>query len=388
MPSVRLISSARPRGPSSPSTLPHLQPARPAAECAESPAQLLLSFMAKWSGLEFLAGRGGRPGDKAPAEQTVPETSRTVDDAFVVQHCLDVAAQLAATGDSGQAVFHYDRAAGTMDVVRYARRLALTRQIGRGTFAAVHKALDTATGRALAVKQFSVATIAGNPRLQATLVRELGALKLLAHPSLVGFEGLLVTRTHIGLLQEFVEGQELFTLLESRRVLGEPEARPLVRQLAAALALLHAHNVVHRDLKLENIMVTPQGAVKLIDFGLARLDAEPGRLLQTRCGSEEYVAPEVLQGQPYDARLSDAWSLGVVVYALLVGALPFNPDPRCSAHVGPRSVSNKILQGRYFLPDGLLSAEATALLRGLLEPRPARRWSVAAALASAFLAPA
>jgi serine/threonine protein kinase len=139
------------------------------------------------------------------------------------------------------------------------------------------------------------------------------------------------------------------------------------------VAYLHSHGVVHRDLKLENVIVDSRVAfpvkVKLIDFGLARTFRED-QLLSTRCGSEEYAAPEIIKGDLYDGRKSDVWSLGIILYACLFGALPFNPDP-----LRPAALYEKICLTLYKIPANMASADAVFLIQQILVANPLERLS-------------
>jgi serine/threonine protein kinase len=161
-----------------------------------------------------------------------------------------------------------------------------------------------------------------------------------------------------------------------------------------ALSYLHSLGIVHRDLKLENIMLEGKEAcplsVKLIDFGLARFigpedcgghkrkrQSSSVMLLQTRCGSEEYAAPEILQGRVYDGTRSDAWSFGICLYACLLGALPFNPDPKVTITASsPVMLAEKIIGGSFSLDEETVSKEAASLIKGLLQTDPNLRLTI------------
>ncbi|PWZ00345.1 kinase-like protein, partial [Testicularia cyperi] len=188
-----------------------------------------------------------------------------------------------------------------------------------------------------------------NERLKVSWVREVEVLKHISHPNLVRFITSFSTPLHHTLVLEQVVGGELFEALTSHfDQFAEREwlVRTMYSELANAVGWMHQVNLVHRDIKLENILLTarifstesaqnplrpnhlpnPGPLVKLTDFGLSRFINPSNPLLETRCGSEEYAAPELIIGKKYDGRKTDAWALGVVLYALITGSLPFIED--------------------------------------------------------------
>lgn len=124
--------------------------------------------------------------------------------------------------------------------------------------------------------------------------------------------------------------------------------------------------IAHRDLKLENVLVGAKNSIKIVDFGLANL-MKDGKFLKTSCGSLNYAAPEIIQGKPYCGTEADVWSCGVILYVLLVGALPFEDDNRAT-------LIRKIAEGQYSIPAFVnLSDEARDLIAQILKPNPTHR---------------
>lgn len=181
-----------------------------------------------------------------------------------------------------------------------------------------------------------------NERMRVSWVREVEVLKHIQHPSLVQFISSFSTPRHHVLVLERVGGGELFDLLASHHAeLAKREwlARRLFSELANAVGWMHSIHLVHRDIKLENIILTREvfstspsltpaalgsgPLLKLTDFGLSRFIDPNSPLLETRCGSEEYASPELIIGKKYDGRKTDVWAMGVVLYALVCGSLPF-----------------------------------------------------------------
>ncbi|KAI0927963.1 hypothetical protein AcW2_004128 [Taiwanofungus camphoratus] len=194
-------------------------------------------------------------------------------------------------------------------------------------------------GRLVAVKMTERALCEKNARTRVSFVREVEILRHISHPSIVAYVHSFNTPSHHCLVLEHVDGGELFDLIdapESHARLDEPLLRRMFGELCKAVGWMHGVGLVHRDIKLENILLTtspfttplpppPASLVKLSDFGLSRFIDPAQPLLTTLCGSESYAAPELVTGRPYDARETDAWACGVVLYALATRRLPFDP---------------------------------------------------------------
>ncbi|KAI9757154.1 MAG: hypothetical protein M1815_001995 [Lichina confinis] len=184
---------------------------------------------------------------------------------------------------------------------------------------------------------------ASEERVESSLKRELEIMKLIDHASLVHLKASSIEPTRALLVLSYCPGGDLFDFACQRRALLSP---PLIRRIFAELVMatlyLHERSIVHRDIKLENILLNlrastlgqvgdwsafPYSVVTLTDLGLSRRIEPQKPLLQTRCGSEDYAAPELLMGEAYDGRQTDAWALAVVLYALMEGRLPFDALP-------------------------------------------------------------
>src|ERR1044071_5417015 len=207
--------------------------------------------------------------------------------------------------------------------------------VGEGGMGRVYRALDTELRRPVALK-FLPAEVAADPRRLERFGREALAASALNHPNIVTVHD--IGQTADGrrfFATELVEGVTLREHLRSRGLrLGEE--LDLVAQVAAALGEAHAHGIVHRDVKPENVMVRRDGYVKVLDFGLAKLTGRPSAGVDTEAatralvatdagavmGTVAYMSPEQARGEEVDAR-TDVWSLGVVLYEALTGHLPF-----------------------------------------------------------------
>lgn len=199
-------------------------------------------------------------------------------------------------------------------------------------------------------------------------IRE-GALgRLLFHPHICRLYEMVPMTNHYYMLFEYVEGGQLLDYIVSHGSLNEKYARKFARGIASALDYCHRNNVVHRDLKIENIMINQKGEIKIIDFGLSNLYT-PHHLLKTYCGSLYFAAPELLSARPYTGPEVDVWSFGVVLYVLVCGKVPFD-DPVVSA------LHEKIKKGNVEYPS-FISAECVSLLSRMLVVDPMKRATLA-----------
>ena len=202
-----------------------------------------------------------------------------------------------------------------------AGRYTLEREVGRGGMGAVWLARDEVLGRAVAVKR-----IGGMPGAAPDLERAEREARLAArlnHPHVVAVFDLVSEDDGRWLVMEYVEGATLAELVRTQGALTPDQAAPLLGQAADALAAAHAAGIVHRDVKPSNILVTPEGQVKLSDFGIARAEADAS-LTQTGLvtGSPSYLAPEVASGQQATAA-SDVWAIGATLFHALSGRAPY-----------------------------------------------------------------
>ncbi|KAL1964938.1 hypothetical protein VTN77DRAFT_6291 [Rasamsonia byssochlamydoides] len=249
------------------------------------------------------------------------------------------------------------------------RKYRKLRQLGQGTFSQVSLAVRIGDDEAdnashdyegthrrttskvpqklVAVKiiEYGPAGGADEDRVEVSLKREVDILKSINHPSLVQLKAFGSDEKRALLVLDYCPGGDLFEFATSGvKPLGPDLIRRIFAELVAAVRYLHAHYIVHRDIKLENVLVNPpasvmqevtdwrtydRAVVTLTDLGLSRRIPEPPEspLLHTRCGSEDYAAPEILMGQPYDGRATDAWALGVLLYAMMETRLPFDALP-------------------------------------------------------------
>jgi serine/threonine protein kinase len=201
-------------------------------------------------------------------------------------------------------------------------RYEIIGELGRGAMGVVYKAKDPTIGRTVALKTLRLDV---HGLETAEMVRrfqnEARAAGLLSHPNIVTIYDAGEQDGNFYIAMEFIEGTTLQEVLAERRILPAEEAIRLAREICKGLDYAHAYGIVHRDVKPANIMITPRGAVKIMDFGIAKSGGSvtsTGQVL----GTPNYMSPEQVKGRPLDGR-SDIFSFGVILYEMLTGEKPF-----------------------------------------------------------------
>uniref|UniRef100_H3AH37 BR serine/threonine kinase 1 n=1 Tax=Latimeria chalumnae TaxID=7897 RepID=H3AH37_LATCH len=194
--------------------------------------------------------------------------------------------------------------------------------------------------------------------------REIAILKLIEHPHVLKLHDVYENKKYLYLVLEHVSGGELFDYLVKKGRLTPKEARKFFRQIISALDFCHSYSICHRDLKPENLLLDEKNNIRIADFGMASLQVGDS-LLETSCGSPHYACPEVIKGEKYDGRRADVWSCGVILFALLVGALPFDDD-------NLRQLLEKVKRGIFHMPH-FIPPDCQNLLRGMIEVEPDKR---------------
>lgn len=248
---------------------------------------------------------------------------------------------------------------------------ALGRLIGKGSFGKVYLATHKLTNGSKVVLKSA-------KKDDPNLAREIHHHRQFFHPHIARLYEVIVTETLVWLVLEYCPGDELYNYLLKHGPLPVEKVQRVFTQLTGAVSYVHAASCVHRDLKLENIMLDKNENVKLCDFGFTREYEGKGNHLQTYCGTVAYSAPEMMKGEKYAGEKVDVWSLGVILYALLCGELPFDEDEDSATRL-------KIMGSEPKWPDHL-PADARSLLELLLSKRPLVRPSLSEILAHPFLA--
>ncbi|KAL2062835.1 hypothetical protein VTL71DRAFT_5907 [Oculimacula yallundae] len=197
--------------------------------------------------------------------------------------------------------------------------------------------------------------------------REAAIVTLLDHPYICAMRDVVRTTYHWYMLFEYVNGGQMLDYIISHGRLKEKRARQFSRQIASSLDYCHRNSIVHRDLKIENILISKTGDIKIIDFGLSNLFAPRGHL-KTFCGSLYFAAPELLQAKAYTGPEVDVWSFGIVLYVLVCGKVPFDDQSMPALHA-------KIKKGIVDYPSWL-SPECKNLISRMLVTDPKQRASL------------
>ncbi|KAI0473903.1 hypothetical protein GGR56DRAFT_556050 [Xylariaceae sp. FL0804] len=277
--------------------------------------------------------------------------------------------------------------------------------IGEGEFGKVRLGWKQGGGVQVAIKLIRRDTVGNNPSRLAKIYREVSILRGITHPNIVRLHEMSETEHHIGIVLEYASGGELFDYILNHRYLKDGPARRLFAQLVSGVGYLHKKGIVHRDLKLENLLLDRNRNIIITDFGFANtFDARDeltedeelnlsdkdfvkrtgldrtksngtrrGDLMQTSCGSPCYAAPElVVSDSLYTGRKVDVWSCGVILYAMLAGYLPFDDDPANPEGDNINLLYKYIVNTPLTFPE-YVTPHARDLLRRILVPSPRKR---------------
>uniref|UniRef100_A0A3B1INJ1 MAP/microtubule affinity-regulating kinase 3 n=1 Tax=Astyanax mexicanus TaxID=7994 RepID=A0A3B1INJ1_ASTMX len=238
----------------------------------------------------------------------------------------------------------------------------LLKTIGKGNFAKVKLARHILTGREVAIKIIDKTQL--NPTSLQKLFREVRIMKILNHPNIVKLFEVIETEKTLYLVMEYASGGEVFDYLVAHGRMKEKEARAKFRQIVSAVQYCHQKHIVHRDLKAENLLLDADMNIKIADFGFSN-EFTLGNKLDTFCGSPPYAAPELFQGKKYDGPEVDVWSLGVILYTLVSGSLPFDGQ-------NLKELRERVLRGKYRIPF-YMSTDCENLLKRFLVLNPSKR---------------
>ncbi|PAA75466.1 hypothetical protein BOX15_Mlig033376g2 [Macrostomum lignano] len=238
----------------------------------------------------------------------------------------------------------------------------LLKTIGKGNFAKVKLAKHVITGEEVAIKIIDKTQL--NASSLQKVFREVKIMKTLDHPNIVRLYEVITTERTLYLVMEYASGGEVFDYLVAHGRMKEKEARVKFRQIVSAVQYCHQKRIVHRDLKAENLLLDSDLNIKIADFGFSN-EYNPGQRLDTFCGSPPYAAPELFQGKKYEGPEVDVWSLGVILYTLVSGSLPFDGQ-------NLKELRERVLRGKYRIPF-YMSTDCESLLKRMLVLNPTKR---------------
>ncbi|KAI9759303.1 MAG: hypothetical protein M4579_002432 [Chaenotheca gracillima] len=281
----------------------------------------------------------------------------------------------------------------------------LGQTLGEGEFGKVKMGWKKDAEVQVAIKLIRRESLGSNPSRLPKIYREISILRELSHPNIVRLHEMVETDRHIGIILEYASGGELFDFILNHRYLKDDAARRLFAQLVSGVGYLHKKGIVHRDLKLENLLLDRNRNIIITDFGFANTfnprdelgdeieynlgnkdfvrshDLERvrekghrrGDLMQTSCGSPCYAAPELVVSESlYTGRKVDVWSCGVILYAMLAGYLPFDDDPANPEGDNINLLYKYIVNTVLTFPE-YVTPHARDLLRRILVPDPRKR---------------
>ncbi|XP_043946627.1 serine/threonine-protein kinase NIM1-like [Protopterus annectens] len=235
-------------------------------------------------------------------------------------------------------------------------------KIGSGNFAHVRLGIHTLTKEKVAIKILEKAHL--DQQKQDFLKHEILSMESLHHPNIIRLYEVVETPKRLHLVMEYAAGGDLFTKLGTYGRMSENEGKFTFAQVVSALKHMHDNNIVHRDIKAENIFYSSRYCVKLGDFGFSTF-CYPSEPLKTLCGSPPYAAPELFRNEKYIGMYVDVWALGILLYFMITATMPFKADTfgrlKCC-----------ILQGSYSIPS-YVSEPCQKLIQGMLRIVPVDR---------------
>ena len=239
----------------------------------------------------------------------------------------------------------------------------LMNEIGKGKFATVFLGIHEETGQKVSIKQLKKSEL----NTDNLLIKEINIQKKLFHPYLTQMYCVIEKSDDIYIISEYCSKGDIIKNLLEKGTFDESFSCKIFQQIISSLEYLHKNNICHRDIKPENILLTEKLDAKLTDFGLSRY-FKKNELLNSSCGSPIYAAPEMLEGKSYDGTKIDIWSLGISLYTMVCGELPFVVDDENDIYI----LMDKIIKGNYNIPE-FLSNECKDLIKNMLVTDPDKR---------------
>jgi len=240
------------------------------------------------------------------------------------------------------------------------------RLLGKGAFGKVSLGMHRLTGKLIAIKCINKQYLTDEASKQKVM-KEFSILKNLRHPNIIRLYESFESTKHILTVIELCTGGDLLNFVRQRKRLDEKLAKFVFKKLILGLDHCHSKGVLHRDIKLDNILLNSAGELKIGDFGVSRL-VKKGELIMEQCGTPAYIAPEILRDKGYEGFSADIWSSGVALYAMLYGTVPFKANDMKDLH-------KLIMKAKYNLKEDI-SIKARDLLTRILQRNPRKRMTI------------
>lgn len=250
--------------------------------------------------------------------------------------------------------------------------------LGKGAFSVVKMALSAETDQKFAIKILTKENVTTKEELER-FEREVKVIIKMEHPGIIKIHDFIIDENYFYLVMDYCPGGTLLSKTEN--MLGqiislEEIAKPIFKQLLETISYIHDSGIAHRDLKLENILLDDNGSIKIIDFGFSRF-VGPGQMVVTPCGSPAFAAPEIVSGLEYDGMIADMWSVGVILFSLVTGELPWNSTNQAQ-------LFNQIRNAIFDIPD-YVSPQCADLIKKFLVPEPMTRLTAKQAMSHPWL---